>query len=70
MTGRISRLVTALFLFSLLLLPSVALAQEASNNEVSLNLSSDKSEYNVGDIATFTLSVTNVGDSDIFAFFL
>lgn len=65
MTGRISRLVTALFLFSLLLLPSVALAQEASNNEVSLNLSSDKSEYNVGDIATFTLSVTNVGDSDI-----
>lgn len=65
MIGRISRLVTALFLISLLLLPSVAFAQEASNNEVSLNLSSDKSEYNVGDIATFTLLITNTGDSDI-----
>ncbi|HJI80496.1 MAG TPA: Ig-like domain-containing protein [Eggerthellaceae bacterium] len=65
MGKRISVLFMSLFLFCLLFLPSFAFAEESSNEDVNVFFSSDKSEYSVGDIATFSLKITNTGQHDI-----
>lgn len=65
MVARLSRLFIIAVVVLTLLLPSLAFAEEASNDEVLLNLSSDKSSYEIGDTATFSLQITNQGSIDL-----
>ena len=65
MIARLSRLVIVAVVTFSLLLPSMAFAGETSNDELLLKLSSDKSSYEVGDIATFSLQITNKSNVDL-----
>lgn len=65
MIARLSGLFIVVVATITLILPTAAFAEEASNDELLLNLSSDKSSYEIGDTATFSLQITNQGNNEI-----